>query len=283
MARTFSRIAGLVLATLFVSGCEPPSPDGESPVEDTATSDDALGQSAVLDWRGFSKPNGKGIATDANGTKLGPRYDAPFVQAVKPTFAVKDGEQWITANWQPNAGNDQGDVAFELRTLNDVKGGQFYKAWLLGSVRASNNVGTGFCGADNVSGADGNLKEPFRAQVQMQFSNAKGNFLGLCYCNVCPAKDGDVATCSTDQWHLPEGEMKVSDDGACQAPPGAVALKLTIEAVAKKKANLGEADAIDALPAGKGTAVIRAVRLARCKDDGRCPADLTPDFVAKQD
>ena len=277
-------LAAAFIASITAVGCAPPGVDSDAPEpEETLSDDAALGQNAVFDWRGFSQPNGKGIAKSSNATALGPNFDAPFIQAVKASFSVVDGEQWITAAWQPNAANDQGDVALTLRTLKNVKPGQFYKAWLLGSVKASNNVGMGFCGADNVSGGDGNLKEPFRAQVQMQFTNANGKFLGLCYCNVCPAKDGDVATCATDQWALPQGEMKVSDDGACQAPKNAAELKLTIEAVAKRKMTLAGGDALDALPPGKGTAVIRAVRLARCKDDGACPDSLVPDFVAKQD
>lgn len=267
-----------------LGGCAPPGTDPEeADVEETVAADEALTQNNVLDWRGFAKPNGKGIATDVNGAPLGKDFADPFVRAMNATFSVKDGEQWIVAAWKPNAANDQGNVSFTLRTLKNVKGGQHFKAWLLGSVRNSNNVGMGFCGAEAVSGANGNLKEPFRAQVQMQFADKNGKFLGLCYCNVCPAKDGDLATCSTDQWHLPANEMVVSDDGACQAPKGTSELRLTIEAVAKRRMDLGPGDAIETIPPGKGTAVIKAVRLARCKDDGRCPDSLVPDFVAKQD
>lgn len=138
-------------------------------------------------------------------------------------------------------------------------GDHYYKGWLLGTVKDSDNAALGFCGSGNFP------KSAFHTQLQMAFMN-KDRTIGLCYCNICPTTDGHDVWCATDQWQTPVDDApKVSGDGACKAPQATTHVLVTLEAIAKG----------DTAVHHHGTAVFRKVVIGRCRADGSCP-DMTP-------
>jgi hypothetical protein len=238
----FARVIALALAAPLAA-CDA-APDGEAGDEDAVTSTpEALGAGEMFEWDHFEA--GKG--------GVDPRFKDVKVDGKAKFWTSNDHDQKFRMGWDGQKGEQSGLVM--LAKTIEAKPGQYFKGWLLGSVNDSTNQGIGFCGFGNVNG---NLKAPFRSQLQMVFFDGKKRLAG-CYCNLCPVNDGAMVSCATDQWHLDTG---VSDDGACVAPKGTDRVAVQIEAVAKPP--LGD------VPAGEGTGLIRRFRFARCDNDGSC-------------
>jgi hypothetical protein len=161
-----------------------------------------------------------------------------------------------TENGDPNNGNVQLLIADFPAT-----GGSYWKGWLSGNVFDSNNSAIGFCGAGGFE------KGEFHTQVQLTFFDGNAN-QGICYCNLCPAKDNHGTWCSTNQWQVGNPAPKISGDGACRAPAGTTRVEVTLEAVAK-----GFATSFHS----RGTAVFKKIVVGRCNNDGTCPEAMTPN------
>lgn len=161
-------------------------------------------------------------------------------------------------------GTGQADIQLEIADFPITGAGDhYYKGWLFGNVLDSTNKAIGFCGNGGFDKGD------FHTQLQLAFEGPGGN-LGICYCNICPAKDGHGSWCMTDQWQVGgprEGGPAVSDDGACKAPDSATHVVVTLEAVAKDK---------NPNP-NHGTAVFKKIAVGRCNNDGSCPEAMVPN------
>jgi hypothetical protein len=253
-------LVALSVAAPMPHGCEgviEPPPDTES----VGGESDELKSGGILEWDHFH--TGPGAVKQGADVRFRD-YGQHNVQGMK-LWISQHGEQ--KGRFALDQGNKE--AGFNLVVTNRrAKPGQYYKGWLLGTVEDSNNKGAAFCGQGDVTHG---LKAAFRAQLQMRFFGPNGKKLAGCYCNLCPLHDGDEVVCSTDQWHI---DTAVSDHGACRAPAGTDHLEVYIEGVAKP------ANDKHGIPAGKGTAVIKRFRFARCDDDGRC-AKQTPDWYTQ--
>jgi hypothetical protein len=202
-------------------------------------------------------------------------FDGPMKNGIDPRFEkieqknAKDvsfrfgATQQITltaTNAMENGRPANGNVQLLIADL-PATGGSHWKAWLSGNVFDSNNKAIGFCGSGNFE------KGELHTQVQLAFLDGNDNN-GICYCNLCPAKDNHGTWCSTNQWQVGDPAPKISGDGACKAPNGTDHIRVTLEAVAK-----GE----DTNVHHRGTAVFKKVVVGRCNNDGTCPDSMTPN------
>jgi hypothetical protein len=195
---------------------------------------------------------------------IDPRFEKLQVKAAKNASFKQGPSQQITltaTNEMDGGKPSQADIQLGIADIPvNGPGDHYYKGWLQGTVKDSDNDALGFCGSGNFP------KGSFHTQLQMAFMDGN-KALGLCYCNICPARDGHDVWCATDQWQTPVDDApKVSNDGACKAPGATTHVLVTLEAVAKG----------DTAVHHHGTAVFRKIVIARCRNDGSC-ADLAPN------
>ena len=201
--------------------------------------------------------------TDPAKPGIDPRFEKLRVKMAKNISFKQGPNQQITMTaTNENDGGKPGQANIALKIADiPAQGGNWYKGWLSGNVFASDNKAVGFCGSGGFE------KGEFHTQLQLAFMDGNRN-TGLCYCNLCPAKDGHGTWCGTDQWQTPtEDPPKVSGSGACKAPAGTTNIIVTLEAVAKGDAQVHH----------KGTAVFKKVVVGRCQNDGTCPDDMIPN------
>ena len=193
---------------------------------------------------------------------IDPRFEKGLVKNAKNVSFKQGPNQQITmtcTNEMENGKPGQADIQLVIADV-PATGGDWFKGWLNGNVLDSNNSAIGFCGSGGFE------KGEFHTQLQMAFMQG-GKNNGLCYCNLCPAKDGHGTWCATDQWQVGDPEPpKVSGAGACKAPGGTTHVVVTLEAVAKGDANVHR----------KGTAVFKLAAFGRCQNDGDCPDAMIP-------
>jgi hypothetical protein len=252
----------LAVALATVGACLDPVP--EAPAEGTTDvttidgkrSDNSLapGDRRVWMFDGAMKPG------------IDPRFGKPKVKAAKKISYRFGSSQEITmtaTNEDDGGKPSQADISIPIADI-PVNGpaDHYYKGWLEGTVKDSDNDAIGFCGNGGFE------KGSFHTQLQLAFLKGNQN-LALCYCNICPAKDGHDVSCATDQWQTPTDDPpKVSDDGACKAPGATTHVVVTLEAVAKGDKNVHH----------HGTAVFKKVVVARCKNNGDCSGLAPGDY-----
>ncbi|HEY0254197.1 MAG TPA: hypothetical protein VGC41_21860 [Kofleriaceae bacterium] len=250
-----------LIALAMLAACTTPIDGG---------SDDETAAGGIDVSTDFAKPNlapGDVKVWSFTGTASKDGIDSRFKKkSVKNAVNVsfKQGQdQRITMKGD---GQGQADIQLEIADIQVTGGGDhYYKGWLFGNVLDSTNKAIGFCGNGGFDKGD------FHTQLQMAFEGPGGN-LGLCYCNICPAKDGHGSWCMTDQWQTPTDDPpRVSVDGACKAPAATTHVVVTLEAVAKDK---------NPNP-NHGTAVFKKVAVGRCSNDGQCPEAMVPNDYGK--
>jgi hypothetical protein len=247
----------LTVALGLAPACLDPVPEGSAP--DVVTIDGkhnnaSLAAGDKLNWTfdGAMKPG------------IDPRFKNLGVKAAKNVSFRYGSSQEITmtaTNENDGGKPAQADIQLGIADIPvNGPGDHYYKGWLEGTVKDSDNAAIGFCGS---GGFD---KGEFHTQLQLAFMSDSKN-LGLCYCNICPAKDGHAVSCATDQWQVPTDDPpKVSGDGACKAPGATTHIVVTLEAVAKGDDKVHH----------HGTAVFKKIVVGRCMNDGSCPG-MTPN------
>jgi hypothetical protein len=232
-------------------GSDDPGPALSSTEQAIATPTLAVGDKRVWTFSGTQQAG------------IDPRFEKLRVKAAKNVSFKYGPSQQITmtaTNENDGGKPSQANISLAIADIPvNGDGDHYYKGWLLGTVKDSDNKPLGFCGNGNFPKGD------FHTQLQMAFMNGDRS-VGLCYCNICPAGDGHDVWCATDQWQTPTDDPpKVSGDGACKAPGSTTHVLVTLEAVAKGDEGVHH----------HGTAVFRKVVVGRCRSDGSCP-DLTP-------